>query len=215
MKLGVPRLNPQLDEISLEEFLEGDLEDVAFRNHDATNSHITSLDMGGVVLEKVILTAAQFEHINVRDLKAEQCDLSVAMLAGGAINRGEFAHCRMAGVDFSKTTLHDVTFKGCKLDMANFRFVDVRRVKFVDCTLVDTDFLGATLQDVSFESCTLERTVFTQTKCKLVDLRRSDLLEISGWTSLKGAIIDGVQLASVAPFLANELGIVVRNHENM
>jgi uncharacterized protein YjbI with pentapeptide repeats len=95
--------------------------------------------------------------------------------------------------------------------MANFRFADMRRVKCVDCTFVDADFLGATLHDVSFESCMLERTVFTKANCKTVDLRSSDLLELSGWSALKGAMIDGAQLVAAAPYLANELGIVVRN----
>lgn len=211
MKISAPQLNPQLDEITLDAFLEGDIEDAALRNRDATNAHVTSLDMSGVVLEKVILTAAQFERINARDLKVGQCDLSAAMLGGGAINRAEFINCRMAGVDMSKTALHDATFSGCKLDMANFRFADIRRVKFTNCTFADTDFLGAVLHDVTFESCTLERTVFTQAKCKLVDLRSSDLFELVGWASLKGAIIDGVQLAAVSPYLAHELGITVRS----
>lgn len=211
MKRGVPQVNSQLDEISLDMFLEGDLEDAALLNHDATNCHITSLDMSSVVLEKVTFTGAQFERINARDVKVGQCDLSAAMLASGAMNRVEFRNCRMAGVDFSKTALHDALFQGCKLDMANFRFADMRRVKFVDCTFVDTDFLGATLHDISFESCTMERTVFTQAKCKSVDLRGSDLIEVSCWAALKGVTIDGAQLAQVAPYLANELGIIVRN----
>jgi uncharacterized protein YjbI with pentapeptide repeats len=211
MKVGAPQLKSQLDEISFSTFLEGDLEDVALRHDDGTNAHITALDMNGVVLEKVTLTAAQFERINARDIKVGQCDLSAATLTNGAINRAEFTHCRMAGIDFSKTALHDVLFKGCKLDMANFRFADMRRVKYIDCTFLDTDFLGATLHDVSFESCRLERTVFAKANCKSVDLRSSDLLEISGWSALKGATIDGAQLVAIAPYLANELGIVVRN----
>ena len=117
----------------------------------------------------------------------------------------------MPAVDFNKTTLHDVTFKGCKLDMANFRFSDLRRVKFVDCTLVEADFLGATIHEVTFESCTLEKTEFNQAKCKQLDLRTSELHEISGWSSLKGATIDGMQLAAVAPYLARELGLTVRS----
>jgi len=211
MKLGAPQLNSQLDEMPLEIFLEGDVEDAALRDYDATNCHITSLDMSSVVLEKVTLTGAQFERINARDVKVGQCDLSAAILANGAMNRVEFRNCRMAGVDFSKTALHDALFQGCKLDMANFRFGDMRRVKFVNCTFVEADFLGAILHDVAFESCTLEHIVFTQAKCKSVDLRGSDLIEVSGWNALKGATIDGVQLAQAAPYLANELGIIVRN----
>jgi len=117
----------------------------------------------------------------------------------------------MTGGDLSRSTLHDITFRGCKLDMANFRFADLRRVHFIECSFVESDFLSATLYDVRFESCMLEKTVFEQAKCRQVDLRSSDLYEISGWSSLRGAVIDGVQLASVAPYLAQELGISIRS----
>jgi uncharacterized protein YjbI with pentapeptide repeats len=210
MKISKPRIDAKLDEGSLDDLLEGEPEDVLLRDIDATNSHITSLDMSGTVLEKTLMTASHFERLVVRDVRFDKCDLSAVAMNSGEINRAEFVNCRMTGVDFNKTTLHDITFRGCKLDMANFRFTNLRRVAFVDCTLAETDFLGATVHDVSFESCTLERTIFTQTKCKSLDLRTSELIEISGWASLRGAIIDSTQLVAASPYLANELGIIVR-----
>ena len=78
-------------------------------------------------------------------------------------------------------------------------------------SVVESDFLSAILHDVQFESCTLEKTIFDQVKCKQVDLRSSELLELSGWSSLRGAIIDSVQLAAIAPYLAQELGISIRS----
>jgi uncharacterized protein YjbI with pentapeptide repeats len=89
---------------------------------------------------------------------------------------------------------------------------DLRRVKFIDCTFTEADFLGATLHDVTFESCMLEKTIFEQVKCKQVDLRGSQLMEIKGWRSLKGATIDDLQLVTVAPYLANELGLLIRSN---
>jgi uncharacterized protein YjbI with pentapeptide repeats len=209
MTISAPRIPSQLTTATLDDLLAGDLEDVRLQNIDATNCHATSLEISGVALEKIVLTAAQFERINARDLKTLKCDLSSAVMNSGAINRAAFDGCRMTGCDFNKTQLHDVTFTGCKLDMANLRFADLRRVRFVDCTLNETDFLGATLHDVSFQSCLLEKTVFDQAKCKQVDLRSSQLLEVSGWHSLKGATIDDLQLVAVAPYLACELGIIV------
>jgi uncharacterized protein YjbI with pentapeptide repeats len=210
MKMTPPRLQPQLADGALAGFLDGDLEDVFLRDVDVTNCHIVSLELSGVKLEKTTLTSAQLERISARDISMKHCDLSAAHLENGAINRAEFINCRMTGVDFSRSTLHDALFRGCKVDMANFRFADLRRVKFVDCTFAEADFLGATLHSVAFESCRLERTILDQVKCKQLDLRTSELQEISGWKSLKGAIIDDLQLVAVAPYLANELGIIVR-----
>lgn len=211
MKIAKPILPIKLEDISLEDFQDGDIETALLQDADATNIHIVDLQISEVAFERNVLTSAQLERASIRDFTAKQCDFSAAHITNGNVNRAEFNSNRMPAVDFNKTTLHDVTFKGCKLDMANFRFSDLRRVKFTDCTFTESDFLGATLHDVSFESCTLEKTVFDQAKCKFVDLRTSDLIEISGWMSLKGATIDSVQLANVAPYLANELGLTIRN----
>jgi uncharacterized protein YjbI with pentapeptide repeats len=211
MKISPPQMAALLEEATIDDLLDGDLEDVLLANMDATNCHVSGLNISSVKFERLLLTAAQLERINAKDFIAASTEFSSAVMTNGAINRAKFSNCRMAGVDFNKTNLHDIIFRGCKLDMANFRFADLRRVKFVDCTFVEADFLGATLHDMTFESCTLEKTVFTQAKCKQVDLRGSEIIEIAGWLSLKGALIDSVQLTAAAPYLANEIGLSVRN----
>lgn len=210
MKISSPQIAVKLEEIGVGALQDGDVEDALLRNIDATNCLVTGLEARSIRFEKVTFTAAQFERLHARDVSAWQTDFSAANLSGGALNRCEFTNCRMTGADFNKTPLHDVMFRGCKLDMANFRFADIRRARFVDCTLVETDFLGAVLYDVMFESCTLEKTIFDQAKCKQVDLRTSELHEISGWMSLKGATIDAAQLTAVAPYLAQALGMLVK-----
>jgi uncharacterized protein YjbI with pentapeptide repeats len=210
MKLSRPVIPAQLADGALNDVLEGEIDGLHLLDIDATKRTVLAMDIESSVFEKVVFLQAQLLRMTARDVVFRQSDLSSTSIADGVVNRGEFANCRMTGVDFSKATLHDVTFRGCKLDMANFRFADIRRAKFIDCTLVETDFLGATLHDVTFESCTLEKTVFERTKCKQVDLRTSDLIEIVGWSALRGATIDHAQLAAVAPYLAHELGVLVK-----
>ncbi len=211
MKLALPQIPAQLETGSLEQLLSGDdLEAVAFRDVAAAARNIAALDIEGVVMEKVSLMQAQLLRISARDWRVDKCDLSSASLADGSVSRAEFGSCRMTGLDCSKMTLRDVVFRGCKLDLANFRYARLQRVQFVDCTLVETDFLGAALHDVAFQACVLEKTVFEQAKCTQVDLRSSELGELVGWSSLKGAAIDGLQLVTVAPYLAQTLGLVVK-----
>ena len=211
MKISAPRLPVKLEEVEPKVMMdELSLEDASIADVDLTSQVISALDISGGLFQNVILTGAQFERLNARDFVAKQSDFSAGSLTNSSLNRAEFKNCRMTGVDFSRTTLHDVSFHGCKLDMANFRFADLARVQFVDCTLSETDFLGAGLRDVSMQACTLQKTVFEQAKCKQLDLRTSHLEEIIGWKSLKGAIIDDLQLVSAGPYLAHELGIVVR-----
>jgi uncharacterized protein YjbI with pentapeptide repeats len=211
MKLARPRIPTQLEDGSYTLLAEGALEGMKLDAIDATKCNIPALDLDGVMIEKTIFLQSQLLRISARDVVAKQSDFSSTVMTDGAINRAEFSHCRMTGVDFNKSSLHDVIFRGCKLDMANLRFADLRRVQFIDCTLVETDFLGATLYEVTFESCVIEKTIFNRVQCKQVDFRTSQLIELSGWGSLKGVIIDNVQLMEVAPYLANELGLRVQN----
>lgn len=211
MKLARPIIPPQLEEGSLKTLLDGDLEAQKLEDIDATKVEVVAGSWDGVIIERASFLQAQLPRLAMKDCVIKQSDFSSTVLSDGAANRVEYSNCRMMGVDISKMQLHDVTFRGCKLDMANLRFADIRRVKFIDCTLVETDFLGATLHDITFESCRLERTVFDRAHCKNVDLRGAELIEISGWGSLKGAWIDDVQLMVVAPYLANELGLTIKS----
>jgi uncharacterized protein YjbI with pentapeptide repeats len=210
MKRSSPHLSPSPETVGLEEFFSGDLEAAVVANVDATNCSVTPLDLSDVRLEKVLLTAAQCERVNARDVVVKGGDMSATNFSNGAWNRAEFSNCRMTGVDFSKTSLHDVLFKDCLLTMANFRFADLRRVTFVDCMMSEADFLGARLVDADFETSNLEKAVFETVTCTRVNLSTSQLVDITGWKSLKGATIDAVQLMTVAPYLARELGIIVR-----
>lgn len=209
MKLSAPTLPGHLDDGDADSFCD-DAEAMRFIDLDMTKLNAAVVDLDGVLIERATVSQAQLPRITAKDVVVKQSDFSAASLADGAVNRAEFGNCRMSGVDLSKTQLHDVVFRGCKLDMANFRFGDIRRVKFIGCTLDEADFLGATFYDVVFEDCDLVRTIFDQSKCRNLDLRSSRLDSISGWGSLKGAIIDDEQLIGVAPYLAQQLGITVR-----
>lgn len=212
MKVARPILPSALDEYDFADFeRESSLESAHVTDQTAIKLDIAAADMNGVVIEKAQLGWSRLPRLNARDVEVRKSDLSSVGMTNASVNRVLFSDCRMSGCDLSQTQLRDVIFKGCKLDMANFRFADLRRVMFIDCQLSETDFLGSTLYDVTFESCQLDRTVFEKATCKKVDLRTSELIDIAGWASLKGATIDGAQLTMIAPYLAHALGLTVSN----
>lgn len=211
MKRASLKLPVQLDDSSVTVMVnDGELENVRLQNEAAVNCNVAALDLSSVVIEKVQFTGAHFSRVTMRDVRADHSDFSSAHLDNGMIVRAEFINCRMTGIDFSRTSLHDVVFRGCKLDLANFRFSDLRRVEFIDCTFNETDFMNAKLAYVDYQSSTLEKTIFSHVVCKQVDFRSSELVDIIGWRDLKGAIVDGAQLVSIAPYLAQELGIQIK-----
>lgn len=212
MNIARPKISKHLPNSTLEELQrDGELETGTIQDEDAVNFNVEALELTDVVTDKVIFIGSHFSRVVMRDVIMRQTDTSSASLDSGHLVRVEFVSCRMTGVDFNQTVLHDVTFKNCKLDLANFRQADLRRVAFIDCTLQEADFARANINNVEFQTCTLEKTIFDQARCQKLDLRSSELIAIQGWKSLKGATIDGTQLISAGPYLAHELGIVVRD----
>ena len=98
-----------------------------------------------------------------------------------------------------------------KLDSVNFRGGALTDVRFENCLLRDADFSHAALLRVSFAGCTLTGADFTKTTCGDVDLRGASLGIAAGYDALRGTTIDSVQLVTLAPELANHLGITVED----
>lgn len=77
--------------------------------------------------------------------------------------------------------------------------------------LDEDDFYSAELCKVAFLNCTMEKTEFSGSKLKQVDLRTSHIAGISGISGLAGATIDSTQLVALAPILAAELKIEIKD----
>ena len=88
-------------------------------------------------------------------------------------------------------------------------------VTFEDCVLRDVDFGSGALVKVRFTGSTLVGVDFTRVQCKDVDLRGARLGSDdapgikAGYDSLSGTRIDRLQLMTLAPLLAQQLGIRV------
>lgn len=210
LKVTPPQLPADLEIITADAFVtEATLEACQLQAGSVAGRQARAVSLDEVLLEHVILAGTNLEKLNARDLIAKRCDFSACRASEGSLLRSALSDCRMTGWDINKGLCQDVTFKNCKLDMTNFRFAKFTRVRFVDCVLTEADFLNAQLHEVSFENCLLERVIFSQCTMVKVDFRTSQLVAIQGWQHLKGAVIDDAQLMAAAPYLANEIGIIV------
>ncbi len=102
-------------------------------------------------------------------------------------------------------------FRDCRLELATFRGAKLRNVLFERCILDEADFLAASLQSVRFDGCRLLRADFTSASLTRVDLRGSELEPVGDVAGLRGATIDSIQLAGLAPLLARAAGIKVND----
>lgn len=183
---------------------------VILRGFDAPGITAQNMQFDEVALDRLMLVNAAWDNVLMMDIEIRGCDFSAAVLSAGGLHRVRFSDCRLAGIDFSRSTIKDVTFTGCRLDMANFRFAKLKNIRFEDCTLIETDFQVGELHNVTFEGCVIERAIFDQCKVYGVDARGSELREIHGWQYLQGLTIDHLQLIEIAPELARALGLRVQ-----
>lgn len=80
---------------------------------------------------------------------------------------------------------------------------------FDDCVIDELDLGAATANRVSFTNTQVDTLDLTRSVLTNVDLRSLEVRHLTGVEHLKGATINSHQLAELAPFLANHLGIVL------
>jgi uncharacterized protein YjbI with pentapeptide repeats len=114
-------------------------------------------------------------------------------LAGATWTGVHVRGSKLGFVNLSGARIEDVVFEGCEIGGLDVRSAELRSVAFVDCTLDELTVAGATLSKV--------------------DLSGARLRSLIGVESLRGAIVSQAQLHDLAPLLAAELGLEVRDDE--
>jgi uncharacterized protein YjbI with pentapeptide repeats len=162
-------------------------------------------------LDRVGLTGARLRSLTLTDVLAPGLEASGADLSGAVLRRVAFTGARLGGLQLVEAAAEDVLFRDCRLELTTFRGAKLRNVRFEGCILDEADFLGANLQAVRFDGCRLRRADFTSATLARVDLRGSDLDPVGDVAGLRGATIDSIQLAGLAPQLAHAAGIKVED----
>lgn len=174
-------------------------------------------DAGGASFLECAITDSSFSGVNLRRARLNDVWLSgdrfvAVRLAESSWQDVTAGSCVLAGVEAFGAVLRRVVFRSCKLDSVNLRAAALHEVVFEDCVLRDVDLGGAKLNGVSFPGSALERIRLGKAVLKRTDLRGATVLDIAeGYESLGGAVIDTGQLLELAPALAANLGITVKD----
>ncbi|MGW5877390.1 pentapeptide repeat-containing protein [Nocardiopsis terrae] len=187
--------------------------------------------------EVVHFDGERFEAINLTGARFIESAFTDTHWDGGVLRRCRFTEVwmhkvRMAGTDTAECTWLDshivasmfagtasfnsevqrVVFSSCKLSGVNFRATRMVDVVFQDCVLTDVDFGQASLTRVTFPGSSLRGLHLAKAALHEVDLRGATELDLaSGFESLSGAVIGQAQLLAIAPALAANTGITVRD----
>lgn len=168
-------------------------------------------ELEGIALAPTTLDDTDLRGIRIADVAAERLSASGGDWRGAGLLRVELREARLTGLDLGEARLREVRFRGCKLDYVNFRHAAIEYVSFEDCVLAHADFQGAQLDSVRFDGCALAAADFTKATLSRVDFRGSDMAGLGGsLLGFGGAVVDSLQLIDLAPQLAAELGIQVK-----
>jgi uncharacterized protein YjbI with pentapeptide repeats len=179
-----------------------------FDSPNASGSRFLECAFTQVSFDGGQLRRSHFSDVWLRDFRivatslAETGWVDATLLAGVA-----------AGVEAFGARLRRMVLRGCKLDSVNFREAVLTDVVFDNCVLREVDFGGASLTRTSFPGSTLSGTSFRQVTLDEVDLRGAELGITVDPGSLRGAIVSTAQLASMAPLLADAMGIRVEDED--
>jgi uncharacterized protein YjbI with pentapeptide repeats len=198
-------LKPHRGDLAADEDYEGaHFDRLDFDAPGAPGSRFMECAFTQVTMQDGRLRRARFNDVWLRGVRLTATDLADSNWIDATII-GSVA----AGVIAHGSRLRQVTFRGCKLQGVSFRAATLTEVTFEDCLLREVDFGGATLRRCQFPGSQLHETDFSKVTLDKVDLRGADLGIIITPGALSGATITPVQLAALAPLLAEQAGITV------
>jgi uncharacterized protein YjbI with pentapeptide repeats len=185
--------------------------------------------------DAVLFTELNLTGQDVPDDRFLECRLDRCCVDGLSLRRVRFIGCQLAGlfgasVDFADSTWRDseliggrlgavilagATWKdirvhGMKLGFLNLANARLEDVAFEECEIGSLDVGAAQVKSVSFVDCSIAEMTVSEATLSKVDLSRARLRTIIGVDNLRGAIVSHQQLLDLAPQLAAQLGLEVR-----
>ncbi len=218
MKVNAPNLGDEIeDDLDAKKTLIRDeaLIEVSVARQNLCAIKVKAASISRSKLEKVDLSESELDRFTAKDVVISGCELAGSNFAESGWRSALISRSRCSGAQLYKSSLKDVVFQECKLDLVNFRYSKLENVIFRDCLLDDTDFYCAQLKNVEFDNCTIVKIEVSSVKMKDVDFTSSELGIFKGISGLKGATINSLQLINLAPFMAQEMEIIVKNEYPM
>lgn len=187
----------------------GDYDTVLFEHADFDRPSAPNARFLECAFRQVSITGGSLARCRLRDVWAADLRLTGTDLPESGWLDVTVLRSSLAGVQLFGAELERVAFSGCKLDSVNFRGSRLTSVTFDQCVLRDVDFGGATLARCAFPGTELVRADLRNVTMDRTDLRGAVLGLVIDAGSLRGTILSSGQLATVAPVLAESLGIVI------
>jgi uncharacterized protein YjbI with pentapeptide repeats len=154
-------------------------------------AHLARVRLLDSVLAEIHGASLDLADSTWRGTTLETARLGAAILTGASWTDVRVTGCKLGFVNLADAHLDGVTFRACEIGALDLRLARAQSVSFADCTIDELNVSGASLAEV--------------------DLSGARLRSLVGVESLRGAIVGRDQLTDLAPLLASQLGITVRD----
>ncbi len=173
-------------------------------DRDLTDAAFHECQFSGVTLDDTQMRGIRFVTVEMTNLNAPVLNAPHSEWRDVAITQS-----RVGAGEFYDADLSGVLIEGCKLGYLNFRGATLRDVLLSECTIDELDLGQTKAARVTIRDCRIGTLDVTAAQLSDVDLRGSEFQAINGVPGLRGATIDDVQLAALAPVLAEQAGLLL------
>lgn len=210
---------PRIDELVLVDLIDGDdsalspgasVEGLRFTSADLSERDLTGIRIGECEFGGVAAHETRLRGAVIRETLIERLEAPVLHAPRAELREVVISGSRLGSVEFIDNRWQSVRFVGCKLGFVNLRGSELRDLQFTDCDIEELDLGNARAERVAFDDCEVRALAVTGAALRDVDLRGLDFAAMStleGVAGLRGATLDSMQLALLAPSLASHLGI--------
>lgn len=211
----VPRL-PKFPELPTSGFgdltaldLDGRSEGLLFDSDDGAGLDLEDTVFSECVFKRVVLQGAELQRASFGDCRFEELNAPSFQAAGSVWWNTSLVRTRIGSAELHGASIRSTLFEGGKLGYVNLRSAKLKDVVFRDVIIEELDLGSAQLERVSFPGCRIDSLIVNGAKLKHTDLRGITLRAVTGISGLRGATIDELQLADLAPVLAAEAGLLL------
>ncbi|HSK98347.1 MAG TPA: hypothetical protein VK891_17100 [Euzebyales bacterium] len=165
-----------------------------------TQSWVHSCDLDDVDLRDALLAECLFDTVHAGTLH----------LAGSTWRDVQLEGVRIGSFQAYDGAMTRVLARDARLDVVNLRAAELTDVHFERCVIGDLDLGAARARRLTFAGCRIERLHTFHADLDRVDVSGAEVGAFNDAGDLRGVAVSPVQLAALAPAMAEHLGITVR-----
>jgi uncharacterized protein YjbI with pentapeptide repeats len=176
-----------------------------FSGQDAADARFLECRFERCCVEGLSMRRARLVDCLLADVFGASVDFADSTWRNSRITGGRLGALTLSGAAWT-----DVRVRGVKLGFVNLAGARLEDVAFEECEIGSLDAGSAQLRSVAFVDCAVAELNVAEATLSKVDLSGARLKTLVGVESLRGAIIGRDQLLDLAPLLAAQLGVEVR-----